>query len=204
MGLENFTTIELIYWASAIGGGTFFIARTVLMFIGGDLDNETDVGGEHAGIHVHTDGEVESEFDVDHVSTDFDFKLLSMQGITAFFMMFGLVGLALFHSNIHAMLTAIGGTAAGLFTVYIISLVFMGMSRLQSDGTLVIDNAIGQSGKIYLSIPSKGSGQVQVVVQGALKIFDAVSEDGKKIITGESVKIIKVIDGNTLLVEKLI
>jgi len=202
MGIENLTTIEIIYWASAIGGGTLFLARTVLMFVGGLAENDAEFGEDHAGVHMHADGEIETEFDVEHINTDFDFKLLSMQGITAFFMMFGLVGLALLNSNINPLVTVLGGSAAGLFTVYVISLIFMGMRQLQSDGTLRIENAIGQFGKIYLSIPAKGSGQVQVVVQGSLKIFDAISADGKKISTGESVKITKVIDGKTLQVER--
>ena len=77
------------------------------------------------------------------------------------------------------------------------------MKRLQSDGTIRISNAIGEAGTVYLTIPPKGSGQVQVVVQGTLKIFDAISSKKTGLATGDKVKIIDVADGNTLIVEKV-
>ena len=38
--------------------------------------------------------------------------------------------------------------------------------------------------------------------QGSLKIFDAVSKNGKKIATGEKIKVVDVVDTDTLVVEK--
>ena len=108
--MSELSTIELIYWASTIIGGTLFILRTLMMVLGGgfgegDFDADFDV-------------DMDASFDeIDHDATDASFKLLSMQGLTAFFMMFGLVGLALFHSGVYDLLTILGGTIAGLFTV---------------------------------------------------------------------------------------
>jgi hypothetical protein len=140
---------------------------------------------------------------VDHSSADISFKFLSLQGLTAFFMMFGLVGLALLRANLWPLISISGGMLAGLFTVWVIGMIFTLMRQLQSEGTLQIKNAIGQQGSVYLTIPATGSGQVRVAVQGSLKIFDAVSADKKKIPTGENVKVINVIDNKTLVVTKL-
>ena len=74
---------------------------------------------------------------------------------------------------------------------------------MQADGTIQLDNAVGQEGSVYLTIPEGGSGQVRVTVQGALKIFDAVSESGGEIPTGENIKVTKVISGSTLVVRKI-
>lgn len=201
--MSTISWIEIIYWGSTIIGGTLFILRTILFLVGG--------GMEHDDFDTHFDVDISPDhdlhLDLDHTDaitdTDFSFKLLSMQGVTAFFMMFGLVGLALLAANIAIILTIIGGVLAGIFSVWVISILFAQMKRLQSDGTLIIQNAIGRSGSVYLTIPAKGSGQVQVSVQGALKIFDAISEDKKGIETGKKVRVTGVIEDNTLVVEKI-
>ena len=126
--------IEIIYWGATIIGGTLFVLRVIMMLAGGglgfdDVDADTDIDGD-----LHVDG--------DHLDTDpdsdFSFKLLSMQGLTAVFLMFGLVGLALLKANVAVILTVLGGGTAGIFAVWVISLLFSQMKRLQSDGTLKI------------------------------------------------------------------
>jgi len=201
--MSTISWIEIIYWGSTIIGGTLFILRTILFLIGG--------GMEHDDFDAHLDVDISPDhdlhLDLDHTDaitdTDFSFKLLSMQGVTAFFMMFGLVGLALLAADLAIILTIFGGVLAGMFSVWVISILFAQMKRLQSDGTLIIQNAIGRSGSVYLTIPAKGSGQVQIPVQGALKIFDAISEDKKGIETGNKVRVTGVIEDNTLVVEKI-
>jgi hypothetical protein len=118
-------------------------------------------------------------------------------------MMFGLIGLAILRADIWPLIAIGGGTIAGLITVWVIGMIFAAMGRLQSEGTINIRNAVGQQGTVYLTIPAQGSGQVSVTVQGSLKIFDAVSQEKKKIPTGEKIKVTNVIDNKTLVVIKL-
>jgi membrane protein implicated in regulation of membrane protease activity len=192
--------IETIYWGSTIIGGTLFILRTILFLIGGGLGDDLHIDGDVYDGH-------DVDFDPDHgeaiADSDFSFKLLSMQGLTAFFMMFGLIGLALLRANLATAFTIVGGTAAGLFAVWLISLLFSQMKKLQSDGTVIIQNALGQTGTVYLNIPTKGSGQVQVAVQGSLRIYDAVTEGNKAIPTGTKVRVVSILENNTLVVEKI-
>jgi len=77
------------------------------------------------------------------------------------------------------------------------------MKRLQSDGSLNIQNALGQKGKVYLAIPTKGSGQVQLPVQGSLRVFDAIADDQRSISTGVNIQVTGVVDNKTLVVKKL-
>jgi membrane protein implicated in regulation of membrane protease activity len=200
--MNNLTWIEIIYWGSTIIGGTFFVLRTIMLLIGSGIDQ--------ANIDAHFDSDIQldHDFDIDPdvdsvVDSDFSFKLLSMQGLTAFFMMFGLVGLALIKANLPVALTVAGGVFAGLSAVWIISLIFSQMKRLQSDGTIKIQNAIGQSGSVYLVIPAEGIGQVQITIQGALKIYDARSSDEQTIKTGEKIRVTEIINNNTLVVERI-
>lgn len=187
--MNDLSPIELLFWISAIAGGVFFILRAATILAG--------FGADHGGdLDMHSDGH---HLDGD---TDISFKLLSVQGLTAFFMMFGLVGLTLLKADTPTIVTILGGVAAGAFTVWVLSIIFSRMQLLQSDGTINIKNAIGAHGSVYLNIQPGGSGQVQVPVQGALKIFDAVSKDGHKISTGEKIIVVDVADNNTLIVEK--
>ena len=190
--MNDITWIEIIYWASTIIGGTLFILRLIMLFVGGgDGDSlDTALGAGDADLSGH------------HGDADVSFQLLSLQGLTSFFMMFGLVGLALLKASLPIFVTVIGGILAGLGTVAIVSLIFTQMKRLQTDGTLNIQNTIGKDGDVYLNIPKNGSGQVQVIVQGSLKIFDAVSSNKNPIATGEKIHVVGVAGGNTLIIEK--
>lgn len=198
MNLE-LTWIEFIYWASTIVGGVFFVLRTAMMvmgFAGGETELEGDFDADLM------DPDAGGPGNVHHEDADASFKMLSVQGLTAFFLMFGLVGLATYYAGLHVFLTMLAGTAAGLVTMYVIAQVFRMMGRLQSEGNIHIENAVGQMGEVYLTIQPKASGQVRVAVQGSLKIFDAVATDGKKIATGEKVRVVGVQDSSTLKVEK--
>ncbi len=190
--MSGLTWIEIIYWASTIIGGTLFILRAAMMLLGGGLsDGATDVSGDF-----------DTDIAGDHADADITFKLISLQGLTSFFMMFGLVGLALLKANVPVVLTVFGGMIAGLITVGITGLVFSQMKRLQTEGTIDIRNTIGTEGSVYLTIPKNGTGQVQLIAQGSLKIFDAVSNNKNVIATGEKIRVTGVSSGNTLIVEK--
>lgn len=188
------SVIEVIYWASTIIGGTLFILRLGMMLLGGGLSDD--------GFDTMPDG---GDVDVagDHTDADTSFKLLSVQGLTSFFMMFGLVGLALLRADSHVLITILGGAVAGLVTVAVTGLIFTQMKRLQTEGTIKIQNTVGSEGTVYLTIPRNGTGQVQVIAQGSLKIFDAVSSNKHQIATGEKIRVTGVASGNTLIVEKL-
>lgn len=185
--------LEVVYWFFAIAGGTLFILRILMMFIGGGFSDDA--------LDVALDSN-ENVADSHSEDGDASFKLLSLQGLTAFFMMFGLVGLALLNTNLPSFVSVLGGTAAGFITFGALSFIFSKMNLLQSDGTIHIQDSIGAEGSVYLKIPKNGTGQVQIVAQGSLKVFDATSNSKQDLITGEKIRIVGV-DGNMLVVEKI-
>lgn len=204
--LENLSGLELLFASCAVFGGTLFILRLILMFIGHTGDSDAD---GHIDADVMHDVDVSGDFDgghdfADHDASDSDisFKLLSLQGITAFFMMFGLVGWAMMNQgDFHPMIPIISGTVAGLITVWIMGRIFAFAGSLQSSGTLNLRNAIGQEGSVYLTIKPGEIGKVQLTVQGRYLVLEAVTEGDEEIKTGQAIRVVKVVAGR-LVVEK--
>ncbi len=210
--------LETLFLVCAIIGGVLFVVRLALQFIGGgsgghDVGGISDVGDVDVGgadvhgidIHgadVHGDFGADGDFDVH--DTYLSFKILSFQGLTAFFMMFGLVGLAMIRETDQGPTAAvIAAAVAGFGTVWIIGLIFRKAGSLQASGNINVRNAIGQQGEVYLTIPSSGTGKAKVTVQERLRIYDAVSTGSEKISTGQRVRVVDVTPQDVLVVERI-
>ena len=194
-----------IYAVCSLVGAGIFLLRIVLMLIGiGGADLDVDVHVDLDGLdgaHI-PDGDV----DVDaHGALDADLHLLSVQGISAFIMMFGLTGWGMTHGNVAgAVIILVLSLVMGLFTMFLVGKLFQMAMRLQSSGTVTLQSAGGQEGTVYLTIKPGGTGKVQVRVGQALQVVDAVSEDAEaEIKTGERVMVQYTTDGRTLVVKKI-
>ena len=97
----------------------------------------------------------------------------------------------------------LAGLAWGVFTMLVIARIVLAMERLKSDGTMRMENAVGQEGRVYLTIPEDGSGKVSIVIQGGLRELEAVSENKERIPTGETVRVLRVISNRILVVERV-
>lgn len=128
---------------------------------------------------------------------------LSIQNISAFVMMFGWVGLAMMHSSGFGIIPAIiAGLVAGFFIVWLLVKLTKSMKKLECSGNTRITSAIGQEGTVYLRIPAEGTGQIEVALDGRLRICDALSRDGIEIVTGSKVKVSTIDENGVLVVVK--
>jgi hypothetical protein len=196
--------LNIIYLVCAVAGGTILVLRLVLMVIGlggGEAPSDMDVSDTG---DVGDGGHVAGAEAGDHAGGGVALNFLSLQSIAGFFTMFGLVGLGLLQIKAAWGWSLLGALVAGLVTAVATGLIFMSMRRLQSEGTLVITNAVGQQGTVYLTIPAQGgAGVVSVTVQGALRQFDAVSAEGQKIPTGAIIQVTGVAAGKILVVKEV-
>lgn len=202
---KNLDGLELLFACCALFGTALFIIRIVIMFTGSGSESET---GDHGGdFHMDgadgPDGAAGHEFTESHpADSDLSFKLLSLQGITAFFMMFGLVGWAVLRQGSYPPLVPLlSGTLAGLFTVWVMKRIFQAAGRLQSSGTLNLSNAVGQEGTVYLTIRPGQTGKVRISVQERLMVLDAAAADEEELKTGQTVCVTSVRAGK-LIVKK--
>ena len=189
--LSQLTTLESMYWVCAVVGGVVLVLRTIMMFMGGDVgDSDTDV-------------DIDGGDGLDGDDTDNGFKILSLQAISSFLTMFGLVGLAMIkQSELEPKWSLLGAVAGGCAMVWLMKQVFIKAMLLQSSGNLNLDNAVGAEGTVYLTIPSGGTGKVRVAFQNRLKVLEARSQSGDELKTGEEIKVVEIHSGNVLIVNK--
>jgi hypothetical protein len=215
--LAGLSVLEKVYLACAVFGGGFFILRTILMLTGlGDTDSDVDTAdvGHLDFDHGDVDhGEVDhGDLDHDEHLEDIDqgdhaqaetggLKLLTIQGLTAFVMMFGLTGYALSRSSIlGSIMTIVVGALVGFFAMWLIAKGFALMRSLQSNGTMQVYDAMGEEGTVYLTIPPEGIGKIQITISGRLMVMDAVSQDKVALKTGERVRVSEITTGGMLAV----
>jgi len=193
--------LDQVLFAFALIGSLLFVVQLLMMLIGG---GEGDADAGHAGDVADAPDADVVDSHMTHADSDAAFKVFSVQGTVAFFMMLGWVGLAAGRTFGLGTAASVGlGLAAGVIANLLMAKVFQGFKRMQSSGTMDLANAVGQEGAVYLSIKVDQPGKVQVTVQQHLKVFDAVTEDGAELPTGTRVRVVRVVQGNTMVVQKV-
>jgi membrane protein implicated in regulation of membrane protease activity len=185
--------LDALFLFSAGVGGATVVLRMLLMLFG--------VGDDHSFGSAHDIGADDASDS--HSDLDAGTRLITLQGVAAFMMMFGLVGLALTREAALAPIVAVPiALGAGFLSMWILARVFAAMIQLQSSGTLDLRHAIGREGVVYLTIKPGTGGQVQVDVQGRLGVYDAQGNGAVELATGRAVRVVGV-RGGTLVVEAL-
>ncbi len=161
----------------------FFLLQLVLSFLGGDTPDDLP----------------DTEVEADH---GLPFQFFTLKNLVAFFTVFAWTGIACTDAGYSNGLTLTISTAAGLLMVAIMAGLFYLLSKSGADGTMKIQNAIGQVGEIYLTIGPKrsGTGKIQVNVSGSLRTLDAMTDDEKPLATGQLAQVVEIVNQNILLV----
>ncbi len=218
---NSLATLQHVFYYIAVPFTVVLLIQAVMTLIGlgssdadadADTDFDTDTDADFdvdadADADFDTDSDFDSDTDADVESFEpgamYGFKFFTARGIVAFFCIFGWSGAALFHSGIHTVWIVVIAAVAGLFAMFVIGLIFYAVKNLQSSGNIRYSNAIGKTASVYIPIPPlrSGTGKVMVTVQERLIEAEAVTDEKRKIPTGETVKIIDTV-GNTLIVKK--
>lgn len=128
-------------------------------------------------------------------------KLVSMRVLVAFGIGFGWAGVLALRegwTSSHATLAAFG---SGLVFMGLVYGVMRAMFSMRDDGTLDYHNAVGLTGKVYVTIPARrgGVGQIELMLQGRLVTAQAVSDAGATLHQNDFVRVTDV-EGQTTLV----
>jgi len=185
---DSLSSLQRIHWVIAIPSTIIFVIQLIITLTAGG-DTDMDSAGDHDG-----------DFSGDH---DDGMHIFSVKSILVFLMFYGWGGLAAIEKGMHVWwgvsgISLVLGIIMMLFTAWI----FFMLLKLQSSGTMKMQNAVGKEAEVYLTIPAKksGNGKVQIIIQGGYKTLDAVTEDTEDIKTGNFVEVIEVV--NDILVVK--
>ena len=131
--------------------------------------------------------------------------IFSIRTIGAFFAGFGWAGAAMLQAGISTGAATFVATLSGSAFLGVVIYLMSYLHSLRQEGTLDYSNAVGNVGNVYLPIPPKrkGMGQVEVMVQGRLRIVQALSDSEKKIGNRVAVRVTDTIDEQTILVKPL-
>ncbi len=168
----------------ALLGGAVLTLQLVLGIVGFGHDHDLPHETSHELHGEHADG----------------LNLLSIRALSAgvaFFGLAGLAGLRLGLGWFAALAAVVGGVSAAVATAAVVR----AMLRLESDGTLALEGAVGTTGTVYLSIPGSraGAGKVHVTVQNRLVECRAVTSE-EAIDTGAPVLVVDVEGSDTVVV----
>lgn len=128
-------------------------------------------------------------------------KLVSMRVLVAFGIGFGWAGVLALREGwtpAHATLAAFG---SGLVFMGLVYGAMRALFSMHDDGTLDYRNAVGLTGKVYVTIPARrgGVGQIELMLQGRLVTAQAVSDAGAPLLQNDFVRVTG-IEGQTTLV----
>ncbi len=187
--------LQIFYMLGILASLVLFF-QFIMIFLGfGDHDmsggHDVHVGNVHAGHGGggHADG----------------LSIVSIRTITAFFFGFGWSGALAIRNGYSTLVAALIGCLVGAIFMSIVYSIMRLIYSLRASGTVEYRNAVGQIGDVYVSIPAKesGPGQVQVLVQGRMRVVPAFTKAGRNLSGGSKIKVVGLIDERTLLVEPL-
>lgn len=175
-----------IFWYVALPTSLIFLIQTVITFLGADAND----GGD-----VNFGGDFEAEA---------PFQLFSLRNLINFLLGFSWGGISLWNTIENKTILVVVALLIGTGFLFIFVLVMQQLSKLQEDNTVKIIDAMNKTGSVYLTIPEAkaGFGKIQVSIRGSQKEYSAVTE-GESIPSGAAIRVIKILDDNLCLVEKL-
>lgn len=183
-----------IFACIAIPSTVLLVVQIVLNLLGIGMEGNVDV--------PDADGDGDINFN-DYVMDD-GFRFFTVRGIIAFLAVLGWTGLTMLSYKNGLPLTLVVSVAAGFAAMFVIALMFRLFMKLQNDGTSDIQNAVGKTGTVYLTVPSDrgGKGKVNVVFQDRLTELDAITDDSAPLPYGTEIEVVGVSGQNTVIVSK--
>ena len=159
------------YLVAAVAGGVFILLQSVF----GLFEDHGDGHGHHD--HSH---------DATHDALD----ILSLRTLSAGITAFGLAGGLLTSLHLPWLITLPAAAAIGFGVMVVVAMIIRQMGRFESDGSLVMEGVIGETGTVYLAIPGdkSGRGKITTVLQSQLVELEAETE-GVALATGVKVLI---------------
>ncbi|MDP6525964.1 MAG: hypothetical protein QGH15_17270 [Kiritimatiellia bacterium] len=203
---DTLSTLNKAFYSGAGFFSVLFIWQllSALIGLGGDdvdLDGDVDVDVSADLDHDGTYDDFEAGAEADSGETMTSFKLLSVRAIITFFTLFTWGGALYMNDGVPAHkatgLALIWGLAGGLM----IAVLLNALRKLAETGNLQLATSLGTTGTVYLNIPENGTGEVKVTVSGVVSHVKARAKEGKAIVAGTPIQVVRKIGNSILEVE---
>ncbi len=179
---------EKVYWIVAIVASVILGILLIMTLFGSDADDMS--------------GDVDTDIEGDH---GIGFQFLSFKNLMGFFTIFGWSGIACLENGLSKGITVLISVICGLLMMTAMAALFYYLAKLQSSGTLKLQNALNQIGEVYLTIGANRSkiGKVSINVQGTLRELEALTDEDRDLIQSNVVRVKEVTANGILIVELL-
>lgn len=132
-------------------------------------------------------------------------RLFTLSGIVSFFTVFGWSSIILYQNSLPGALAVASGLALGYGAMVGAAKLVQWSIRLQEDGNLVLENAVGLTAQVYIPIPAAGGGEgkVTLTLQDQFVELSAVTAEDEAIPSGTLVRVTGIREG-VLTVERVV
>lgn len=219
---SSLSIVSQVFACIAVPATVVLLIQTISMFLGMDGDGNAFDGVSHgmSDADIGTDVDMDADFDADasdgifghgdDLCVDPDvagldgLRIFTVRGIIAFLVVFGWLGLALTSSGVKLWLSATVAAVGGFAMMVVLALLMRAVMKLRGDGNIDNRNALGVSGKVYLTVPASrsGEGKINIMLQGSYVERDAVTDEAEAIPTGCEVTVIGLSGQTTLVVKR--
>jgi hypothetical protein len=181
--LSNF---EKVYWVVTLASSVIFLILLMLTLTGGDVDDL---------------GDVDAEIDGD---SGIGFQFLTFKNLIGFLTIFGWSGISLIAYDFSKPAVVGISVFCGLLMMFAMAGLFYYLSNMDHSGNLVLKNAIGNTGEVYLNIGANRSklGKIQINVQGSLRDLEALTDSDTELTQGDVVTVTEITKNGVLIVNK--
>jgi hypothetical protein len=190
---EGISALNKVFVCSAVAFSLLFIWQLIMTLWGVGSHGADHIGG--AGLSGGVEGP-------GHLGThDFSgdaFTLISTRSILAFGTLFSWAGAIYLAGGTPILLTLLYSFVWGAIAMFGVSLILYFLLRMQEQGNVSVSWALGEKGTVYINIPENGAGKIRVMTRGVMSVINARSSDGSPIIAGARVKVINVVNQNTV------
>lgn len=164
---ESLGLVGQIYFIIGCAASGLLLIQLILLLIGFSGDSDVDMG--------------------DSDPSDGGLGIFTVKGLIAFFAIGSWVALASLKGGLHWGWTIPIFFFSGALALVGVGFLYKYAYKLQSNGTMSPEQALGKTGEVYLTIPANngGSGKLTITVQGKSTEVDCITYDAEPILTGQ-------------------
>ena len=188
----DLSPIMKILWGVTLTASLVFVIQSILTFVGADADSDFS-----ADVDLSADGS-------DLSNIDGGSNLYTFRNFVNFLLGFGWSAILLQDSISSVPVLILVSVIIGVALVAAVMYLFKWLASMQQSGNIDVEKvAKGCEGTVYLTIPAaqSGEGKVQISIAGAVREYNAVTDNEEALKTGAAIRVVDVVNANTVLVE---